>query len=67
LRAEQDVNPEGAALADEAVEEDGGVLGELVVFGEEFLEFVDDEEGAGEARVQGSGFRVQGRRWWGWY
>jgi hypothetical protein len=48
LGSEDDVDSEGAALADEAIEEEGGVLGDAVVFSEELLELVDEEEGAGQ-------------------
>jgi len=48
LGAEQDVDAEGAALANDAIEEEGGVLGDAVVFDEEFLELVDEEEDAWE-------------------
>ena len=46
LRAEDDVDAEGSALADQAVEPQGGFLGELVFLAEELLEFVDDQEDA---------------------
>jgi len=37
------VHAEGAALADEAVEQERGFLCELVILDEELLELVDDE------------------------
>ena len=37
----------------QAVEQEGGVLGHAIVFGEELLELVDDQEGAREAVVRG--------------
>src|SRR5690606_5462870 len=46
LAAEDDMDAEGAALADEAVDEQGGVLRELVVLAEHLLELVDDEQDA---------------------
>ena len=44
LRAEVDVDAEGPALADQAVEQQGGLLRELVLLDEELLELVDDEQ-----------------------
>ena len=46
LRAEQDVDAEGAALAHDAVEEQGSGLRDGIVIHEELLEFVDDEQRA---------------------
>src|SRR5438045_6400675 len=43
LRAHEDVHAERPALAHEAVEQERRFLGELVVFDEELLEFIDDE------------------------
>ena len=57
LRAEHHVDAECAALPDEAVEQQRGVLGELVVVDEEFLEFVDDQQSRGiglSGRARGS-------------
>ena len=44
LRAEVDVDAEGTALADEAVEQQADVLRDPVVLDEELLELVDDEQ-----------------------
>jgi hypothetical protein len=44
LRAEQDVDAERAALPDDAVQQQGGGLGDLVVFHEEFLELINHEQ-----------------------
>ena len=46
LRAEQDVDAERPALADEAVEQQRRFLRELVVLDEELLELVDDQQDA---------------------
>jgi len=46
LGAEQDVQSKGAALPDQLLEDNGGILSELVVFGEKHLKFIDDEDGA---------------------
>ena len=46
LRAEEDVDAEGPALAHQAVEQQRRLLGELVVLDEELLELVDDEQDA---------------------
>ena len=48
LRAQDDVDAEGSALADQAVEPQGGLLGELVFLAEELLELVDDQQDAGQ-------------------
>ena len=55
-----DVDAEGPALADQAVEQEGGLLGELVFLDEELLELVDDEEDAGQGgRAGGVAVAVQ--------
>ena len=59
LRAEVDVDAEGSALADEPVEQERGVLGELVVLDEELLELVDQEQDPREVLV-GPGRAVAG-------
>ena len=48
LRAEEDVDAERPALADQAVEPERGLLGELVLLDEELLELVDDQQDAGQ-------------------
>ena len=59
LRAQDDVDAEGSALADQAVEPQGGFLGELVFLAEEFLEFVDDQQDAGQrGRARGVAIAV---------
>ena len=42
------MDAEGPTLTDDAVKEDAGILGDVIVFDKEFLEFVNDEEGAGD-------------------
>src|SRR5262249_31964111 len=44
LRAEEDMQAERAALADEPVEQKRGFLGQLVVFDEELLQLVHDQQ-----------------------
>ena len=51
LRAQEHVDAERAALADEAVEQQRRVLGELVVGDEQLLELVDDQQRARQRRV----------------
>ncbi len=46
LRAEQDMNAEGASLPDQPIQKEGGFLGGLVILDKKFLEFVDDEQDA---------------------
>ena len=46
LGAEQHVHAEGSALTDEAVEDQGGILGDLVVLDEDLLKLVDDQQDA---------------------
>ena len=46
LRAEQHVNAEGAPLPDDAVQQNGGGLADFVIFDEQFLKFVDHQQGA---------------------
>ena len=53
LRAEDDVDAERSSLPDQAVEPQGGLLGELVLLDEELLEFVDDQQDAGQRRRAG--------------
>lgn len=48
LRTEQHMDAEGAALADDAVEQQRGGLGDFVILDEQFLELVDDEQRAGD-------------------
>ena len=45
-----DVDAEGPALPDQAVEQQRGLLGDLVVLDEELLELVDDEQDARQRR-----------------
>ena len=47
LGAEQHVHAEGTALANEAVENQGRILGDLVVLDEDLLKLVDDQQDAG--------------------
>ena len=47
------MDAEGPALADQAVEQQRGLLGELVVLDEELLELVDDQQDAGQGRRAG--------------
>ena len=47
------MDPERAALADQPVEEEPDLLGDLVVLDEELLELVDDEQDAGEGAASG--------------
>ena len=54
LRAEEDVDAEGPALADQAVEQKRGLLGELVFLDEELLELVDDQQDPGQGGRAGS-------------
>ena len=49
LRAEQDVDAERPALPDQAVEQERGLLRELVLLDEELLELVDDQQDRGAA------------------
>lgn len=46
LGTEDGMDAKGPALPDDAIEEDGGLLGDLVVFGKELLKLVDEEKGA---------------------
>ncbi len=46
LRAQQDVQSKSPPLPDEAIEQQGCVLGDLVVLDKEFLEFIDDQQDA---------------------
>jgi len=46
LRSEQHVDPECPALAHQPVQEQGGGLGDAVVFDEQLLELVDDQQDA---------------------
>ncbi len=48
LRTQMHVNAEGSALPHQAVQQERCLLGQLVVFDEELLEFVDDEQDAGQ-------------------
>ena len=48
LGAEDDMDAKGAALADDAVEEEGGGLGDGIVIDKKLLKFVDEEEGTRE-------------------
>ena len=54
LRSELNVNAEGSALADQAVEQKCGLLGDLVFLDEEFLEFVDHQQNPGQGGRAGS-------------
>ena len=54
LRAKLDVDAEGPALADQAVEQERGLLGELVFLDEELLELVDHEQDPRQGRRAGS-------------
>ena len=47
LGAEQNMHAEGTALTDEPVEDEGGILRDLVVLDEDFLKLVDDQQDAG--------------------
>ena len=40
------MHAEGSALTDEAVEDQGGILGDLVVLDEDLLKLVDDQQDA---------------------
>lgn len=50
------MHPERPALPHEAVEQQPGVLGDLVVLGEDLLELVDDQHRAREGFVLSGGF-----------
>ena len=50
LRAEQNVHAEGAALTHQAIQQQRRFAGELVIFDEEFLELVHDQEDARQVR-----------------
>ena len=45
-----DVDAERPTLADQAVEQERGFLGELVLLDEELLELVDDQQDPGQGR-----------------
>lgn len=57
LRAEQDVDAEGPALPDQAVEQLGRFLGDLVILDEELLKLVHHQQDAQAARACGSASR----------
>jgi len=44
LRAEQDVKPKRPALADQAVQQQGGFLRQAVVLDKELLEFIHNQQ-----------------------
>ena len=52
LRPEQHVDAERAALADQSVEQQSGLLGQLVILDEKLLKLVDDQQQAGHRRGQ---------------
>ena len=54
LRAKLDVNAEGPALADQAVEQKRSLLGDPVFLDEELLEFVHHQQDPGQGRCAGS-------------
>ena len=55
LGAEQDMDAKGPALAHQPIQNLAGLGGGGVVFGEEFLEFIDQQEDAGKAPPPTSG------------
>ena len=58
LRAQEDVDAEGPALADQAVEQQRDLLRDLVVLDEELLELVDDQQDARHRRARRSGLAI---------
>ena len=60
LRAQQNVHPEGASLANQTVEQQGGVLGDAVVFHKKLLELVDHQQNPRHGIVR-AGFSVGGQ------